>query len=564
MAPTKKATLTQPNKEAAIFLLDVSKSMIEKKITSNTKNGLSRLTCAKSVLESMICKLLIGSKSNEGLVFLLGTKGFENHLDDKIINKKSNDEVFDDASALCYEFVSKPDLSLLREVNSIDGTEKIESSRVSADIFKGLILAADALYERTHGRRYRRNITLLTDAESPVERSSFDFFKHLLPELENLQCSLNVFCFGESTIKSNSTKSQNEQMLQKLVSGLRGSYVSIHDLEKVYSISKGAFSGGQRMATKRKMVLHIAPELSIEIRSSLQLSKASSLPSLKRELVLMDDDKINPLVNSLGEEEKGEITENTVYVDAEDPTKKLGSKQKCKAFLYGNQIFPLGEMDFKGLKMLSDPCITILRYEPENTIPLHFIIGPPYVITPDNDSIRAQQALSALVQALKELKQLAVCSMVKTKNADPVMGVLFPILEQHQHYLLFQQMPFSDDVKPLNLSSLPTVSDECVSVCDDLIDSLMILDKHTLCNSDIPNPLIYNFYKSLLNRVVGDPSFPPGRNYLKNPDPMSTPENVLDSAKDEIEKFWNTFELKKVKQPDSKEANRSDIIFAKS
>ena len=163
MAPTKKATLTQPNKEAAIFLLDVSKSMIEKKITSNTKNGLSRLTCAKSVLESMICKLLIGSKSNEGLVFLLGTKGFENHLDDKIINKKSNDEVFDDASALCYEFVSKPDLSLLREVNSIDGTEKIESSRVSADIFKGLILAADALYERTHGRRYRRNITLLTD-----------------------------------------------------------------------------------------------------------------------------------------------------------------------------------------------------------------------------------------------------------------------------------------------------------------------------------------------------------------------------------------------------------------
>jgi hypothetical protein len=127
-------------------------------------------------------------------------------------------------------------------------------------------------------------------------------------------------------------------------------------------------------------------------------------------------------------------------------------------------------------------------------------------------------AISALAQALKAQHSVAICSMVKTKHADPIMGALFPleqVKKNHNdnddvpHRLFFLQLPFAGDVQSLSMEPLlePTASSTTTSmpqeekVVDDLIDSLM-LPEDALQSHLIPNPAIRSFHKMAMSRAI--------------------------------------------------------------
>ena len=66
--------------------------------------------------------------------------------------------------------VNRPHPDLLRQIRSLQVTPSSQDLR--GDFCDGIIVAADALFQRTAGKKYQRRIVILTDAEHKVQVDS--------------------------------------------------------------------------------------------------------------------------------------------------------------------------------------------------------------------------------------------------------------------------------------------------------------------------------------------------------------------------------------------------------
>lgn len=171
--------------------------------------------------------------------------------------------------------------------------------------------------------------------------------------------------------------------------------------------------------------------------------------------------------------------------------------KRTDSFRYGADLLPVGPMDMLGIKAaFADPgSIEMIGYLDKKDVETsHLLMGPAYAFT-GGDSKKARTAIASLSQALEETNKVGYCRIVRTKDADPKIGVLLPKLEGRDdgnlgtgtaftegkggRYLAFLEMPFADDIqhhrpRPVPLEHFGDNNDE--TVCDDLVESMMLPD----------------------------------------------------------------------------------------
>uniref|UniRef100_A0A7S4RKV0 VWFA domain-containing protein n=1 Tax=Ditylum brightwellii TaxID=49249 RepID=A0A7S4RKV0_9STRA len=675
-------------KEAVMFILDSNASMnTPYSCSSSSSTSLgnasipednTRLSCSKSAMTTMICDLMLQSKSNEAGVVVLKTKETRHHLYD-------NQQVvpFPNIVELSENGLSKPTINLLRHIQKVHSVDDVTtSSSLRGDFCDGIIVAADALYKRTNNKRYKRKIVLFTDAAHRVDINAEQMLI-VVESLRKLDCTLIVIgldfsysaefdapamvkedaekddCMEDDTkqekvdidigcidddnkcayekyrilkkkdsdhaaknsddddssklIRINKNKehlaqyikSENEKLLISLARLTGGSVIAASTMYQILQ----AISSKKRIpkSMRRKMEFIIAPGLSINARFSLLISKAS-LPSLKKEYVMVNPDGTNK-VDGLGEIMTSALSMSVTHWDADDENVEVRLDQQTKAFKYGSDLVPIGGFDLEGLKMRSNVSLSILGYVNASVIMRSILIGPTYAVYGDISNKRACVAISALSQGLLKSKKVAICRFVKSKDADPLIGALFPLVITRSsardkseekparkaslnsplpNKLFFVQLPFAEDVQKI---SIPVKNGsngnddkhkqrQEARVCDELIDSLM-LPKDGLFGGTIPNPTIRSFHKTVINRAVEPRSgiiF--ARSFcnrtsssrerregnsvggndidgnllgdtLTEDDQMSTPEHILQHAAEKIKTFRQTFPLNKVAHEDS-------------
>ena len=110
---------------------------------------------------------------------------------------------------------------------------------------------------------------------------------------------------------------------------------------------------------------------------------------------------------------------------------------------------------------------------------------------------RSSVAILALTRGFCELNLGAFCSVVKSKDMDPLIVNPLPLVKSPNmapNFLSFFQMPFKDDVFKTIMPSLERVGkDEC-RVSYNSIYSLMI-PKDTLNSLKIHNLSIHSFHQ---------------------------------------------------------------------
>jgi len=363
------------------------------------------------------------------------------------------------------------------------------------------------------------------------------------------------------------TKNDVEQLLIRLARLTGGSVIAASTMQQIVNSNLG-----KRIpkSTRRKLALYLTPQLTIDVRASLLIQKAI-VPTLKQEAVLLDDQS-KPMKNGLGDIMTTQITRVTEHWNVDNQQENVPEIDRTRGYKYGSDCIPMGPLDDIGLVQRSNPCIRIIGYMKESEIPKSYLIGPPSVLSGEDKSRRACAALSAWSQSLHTLKSVAICTYVKTKDADPILGALFPFLEennaQDDHNQIsstaptetlsscrrpyFLQLPYANDVQKLRMPSLESIlveDDDHTTksgVCDDLIDALMLPDD-CLQSDTIANPAIRSFYKTIANRAI-DPTCPVsastrgGDNY---DDKMQTNATILDRAKISLEAFRTEFSLEK-------------------
>lgn len=370
----------------------------------------------------------------------------------------------------------------------------------------------------------------------------------------------------EHYIEDNLTyiKSENEKLLISLARLTGGSVVAASSLQQILKSTQGKRIP---ISTRRKLLLTIAPNVTVNARFSLLIS-AAKLPSLRREAIMIDEENGGVIMkNGLGEEMTSKITTSTTHYNPDEKDVEVPLSKRTHAFRYGSDLIPIGPFDLEGLKFRSPVSMHILCYTKEENVPRQFFMNQPYAVS-GGDSNRACGAISALATALANLKQAAICKFIKSKDADPIIGALFPYSEgidqkkaEYKH-LFFIQVPFDDDVTSLQLPPLHKFSKDepKMKVCYDLIDSLM-LPTDVLCSGKVPNPSIRFFNKTIFKRAVESTHSimdVAKKSDIQNKETstaefsLCTPSEILNGAKDNIRDFWEAFPLTRVERENSK------------
>ena len=207
--------------------------------------------------------------------------------------------------------------------------------------------------------------------------------------------------------------------------------------------------------------------------------------------------------------------------------------------------------DMTGLLHTSPVKLTILGYLSEPSVPKYLRIGPPYALA-GADSMKTCAAIAALAIGLEKLSQVAIATLVKTKDADPILVGLFPYNSQNEsspRHLCMIQLPFRGDVINLDLEPLPEPEKDPLSekqkAAENLIDSMM-LPTGALDHARIANPLLRSFHQSVVQRIL-EPTCSVVSVRMENHDPMATPAEVLEKSKPAVASFQAAFPLTRAK-----------------
>jgi hypothetical protein len=239
--------------------------------------------------------------------------------------------------------------------------------------------------------------------------------------------------------------------------------------------------------------------------------------------------------------------------NAEEENEEILGSRISYAYRFGSDLVPFSAVDEAGISTSSPVQLTVLGYMSRKNVPDYLRIGPPYILS-GNESRRSCAAISALARALQRMDQVAIATFVKTKDRDPILCGLFPFEGGNEPiHLVMMQLPFADDVRIYEMADSCGGSDNrnenqrAAKVCDDLIDKLMLPDD-ALDYTQIPNPKIRSFYKTIIKRVVNKNSPVVDARVVDGQDQMGTPNYIQERAQPAIDAFYKTFPLKQSNQ----------------
>jgi ATP-dependent DNA helicase 2 subunit 2 len=299
--------------------------------SSSSRHPNTRLGCAKQMVQSMIADLMVQSKANEVCVILLKTPGTAHH---KIAAGMDLEE--EDPESILYpnlteltNGVTKPSVDLLRRLARVETctTEQEALHNIKGDFCNGIILAADALYERTNNKKFQRKIVLVTDAEHDLVLDVKNILE-TVEALRSMDCRLEVIGLdfgssaeyeepapasqaikqedqgedgmqlkdavvssddetdagsdedGEDDVDVNrySVKEDREKLLLSLTEKIGGKVTAVSTLQQLLF----EVDGGKKIpiAAKGKIELRIAPGLKVDAKKMILLTKKKP-PSLK-------------------------------------------------------------------------------------------------------------------------------------------------------------------------------------------------------------------------------------------------------------------------------------------
>jgi ATP-dependent DNA helicase 2 subunit 2 len=450
-----------------MIILDVSGTM-----------STDRFSLAKSVCSNLVQQKLIFAPRDEIGLLLAGSRSTLNRMNVSAPDRYQHFVV--------ARPIGPPSLDLYQH---IEGAKQEASSM---DMMEALIVAADAIYERTGERRYQRRVFLVSDVQQTVKRKEelttvLAFYKK-----QDIQLVVIGVDFehpedivpGNEDWDSLTSKQQNERVLQFVCKDLSGDgggslIIPVSDaLEALSALRKRAVA--QRAVAR--CVLSIGDiRIAVHLHTKTLLAR---IPSLKKTA------------------EKGLVVEKK-YFSAANPDKELEAAVRVKAYRYGKSVIPFTEVDEAQLKFQAERSMMALGFVPMSQIPMHHLMGGIRAVAPAPGDAHGARALSALVQGMDQMQRAMLVRFVRCTNANPMLGVCMPSPKAERDILYFAPLPFAEDVRHYQFTTYSdvVVKPEEANAVDALVNA-MTMDKDTLRPSETFNPALQYYYQCVKDRYL--------------------------------------------------------------
>ncbi|RMZ83569.1 hypothetical protein DV738_g1128, partial [Chaetothyriales sp. CBS 135597] len=208
--------------------------------------------------------------------------------------------------------------------------------------------------------------------------------------------------------------------------------------------------------------------------------------------------------------------ERQQLVEAADDTREVTKAEIRRAYVFGGAQILFTDAEMKELRNWGEPIIKVVGFKPIKCLPLWANIKNSTFLYPsEEDYVGSTRVYSALYQKLSKSSIFGVCWFVPRRNAVPVMAALVPTLPalevedrpnpagtsstgapQGLHVI---PLPFADDIR----QNPPSGQAEPVRAPDSLVDAMrpivqqLTLPKGVYNPSRYPNPSLQWHYRIL-------------------------------------------------------------------
>ncbi|GLE01304.1 hypothetical protein PINS_up010134 [Pythium insidiosum] len=423
---------------------------------------------------------------------------------------------------------------------------------VKVDLLDGLIVALDLLYRRTEGKKYDRRLLLITDAASPIEDAAdiesvvqmmqqMDVqlqvvgidFEHTTDRIGSASASDPVK--SEHVPSTTDVKQENEKMLVSIAQEVRGDVCSAS--RRMQLLAQG-MKKAVAQVTKFRGPLEIGDSFGIPLYCYLK-TKPATLPTLSKESQVSHEKEVS-----------GRVRMDRRYTAPQNPDEEVPPDQQVKAYRYGMERVPFSSADVEFFKLQTEKGLRLLGFVDHAQIHWSKLMSNTDVFVAEPGKVNAARALAAMVDAMRELEQVAIARFVARKNAAPKIVALVPHAptpEEPYYCFWGQQLPFEEDLRAYEFAPLLTKksapSDAQQELADKLVESLSVREDKAQDVGVCFNPVLRRFFHAVEQRAFdASAGIPPVPSFLEACLRMDGARQLR--IQDLIQSFGDAFQLK--------------------
>lgn len=363
----------------------------------------------------------------------------------------------------------------------------IEASQDTAGIIRGLLSSFQSLVKFVGKKKYQKNIVVVTNSKTVPELSE-DFHAGVRQIIADQQIKLKVIGVDFDTSTQDRQSLQNMTAWYTLLAGLPG--CSICNGEEVLKDICSSPPKPVRPVKVFKGDLRIGADLSdpdFDITNDISCIKigVEGYPGVKTSRPL---GRKTYGVGEYGPEKVTYVTEYMIrhYFDTDgnfdhiDPNREeldereyeveiVDKTSLIKAYKYGTSTVVLPEELERERLYTTSPGLDIVKVIPEDHLPRSYLSDETVLVFGQQNITSNMKALASIVDALHELKAVAIARYVKKQNSEVQMVALLPIYITKKHT---RKRKFDDEdhnsTRALAMSRLPFMEDEKMAVFPDL------------------------------------------------------------------------------------------------
>ncbi|OXV09439.1 hypothetical protein Egran_02798 [Elaphomyces granulatus] len=489
------------SKDAVLFAIEVSRSMLMPRSTSGSKNtstetpSRAALKCAYHLMQQRI----ISNPHDMIGVLLFGTEA-----------SKFYDEDENSRGGLsyphCYLFTdlnvpAAEDVKQLRELaEDDDKAEEILIPSKDPVSMANVLFCANQIFTSRASNFLSRRLFVVTDNDNPHgdDRSMRSAATVRAKDLYDLGVTIELFpisrldrqfdrskfyddiIYKTSTVDPEEAPQTNTQTPSAGVDGisLLNSLLSSINSKSV-----------PRRALFSNMPLEIGPGFKISVTGYIMFKRQEPARSC---FVWVGG-------------EKPQIAKGTTTQIMDDTARAVEKWEIRKAYKFGGEQVSFTPEEQKALRNFGEPVIRIIGFKPISALPFWASIKPPTFIYPSEETyVGSTRVFSALHRKLLTDKKMALVWFIARKNAAPVVAAMLPGAEKLDEdnvqklppgmWLL--PLPFADDIRPNPETNLVVASESLIDRMRTIVEQLQ-LPKAQYAPHKYPNPSLQWHYRIL-------------------------------------------------------------------
>lgn len=496
-------------KDAVLFAIDVSKSMLTKPTEFNEKKPdtalsptLAALKCAYALMQQRI----ISNPNDMMGILLFGTE-----------KSRFQDGADGDGPGLqyphCYlltdlDVPAAADVKRLRDM--VEDEEERDDLLQASDeevSMANLLFCANQIFTTKAPNFSSRRLFLVTDNDYPhaSDRDARNSAAVRAKDLYDLGVTIELFPIShpDRGYTFDRSKFYNDIIYSSTPSDPDAPAPLAADIKPASSTAKDGISllqsllssvdsrAAPRRALFANLPFEIGPGLKIGVKGFIVLKRQE--PKRTSYIYLPEDS------------DKPQIAVLSSTLMADDTARSVEKAEVRKAFKFGGESISFSTEELSQIKNFGDPVLRIIGFKPLSILPVWANYRPPTFIYPsEEDYVGSTRVFSALHQKLLTSEKMGIAWFVPRKNAAPTLAAVIAgeeIKKEDSEQtmppgLWIKPLPFADDVRqPPDMSHIQAPN-EVIDAMRKVVQQLQ-LPKGIYEPRNYPNPSLQWFYRIL-------------------------------------------------------------------